>query len=194
MITRYASSFSLAVCVTFGLLFLMQLLIATGISPIGVTIDIDPPSLPTRKPDTETRIEEEIKPPPEVVPPPEVIIPDIGEEFPGPSLTVFEQKKIEMPISKPGQMNGGIVPVAIMQPVYPRRAQQRGLEGYVIVEFTVSAIGKVIDAIVLDSSSTLFEKSALQAVVRFKYKPQVVDGIAIDTPGIRYLFNFTLEE
>jgi len=172
----------------------MQLLIATGISPIGVTIDIDPPSLPTRKPDTETKVEEEIKPPPEVEHPPEVIIPDIGEEFPGPSLTVFEQTKIEMPVSKPGQMNGGFVPVAIMQPVYPRRAQQRGLEGYVIVEFTVSAIGKVIDAIVIDSSSTLFEKSALQAVVRFKYKPQVVDGIAIDTPGIRYLFNFTLEE
>lgn len=194
MITRYASSFSLAVCVTFGLLFLMQLLIATGIPSIGPTIVVDIPALPKRKPDTETQVEEVIEPPPKVERPPEAITPDISEDFDGPSLADIRHAKIEMPVSKPRQMDGGLVPVAIMQPVYPRRAQQRGLEGYVIVEFTVSSIGKVVDAMVLDSSSALFEKPALQAVVRFKYKPQIVDGTAIDTPGIRYMFSFTLEE
>jgi protein TonB len=195
MITRYASSLSFAVCITFSLLFFMQLLIATGISPIGTTVEIDLPSLPTRRPDTEIQVEEEVKPPPEVEPPPEIIETVIIDEgVVGPVVTNFRQTKIEIPISKPGQLNGGVIVVAIMQPEYPRRARQRELEGYVIVEFTVSSIGKVIGAIVLDSSSPLFEKSALRAVTRFKYKPQVVDGIAIDTPGIRYLFNFSLEE
>ena len=195
MITRYASSLSSALCITFSLLFFMQLLIATGISPIGTTVEIDPPALPTRKPDTEIQVEEEIEPPPEVEPPPEIIETVIIDDgVVGSTVTDFWQTKIEIPISKPGQLNGGVIAVAIMQPEYPRRARQRGLEGYVIVEFTVSSIGKVIDAMVLDSSSPLFEKSALRAVTRFKYKPQVVDGVAIDTPGIRYLFSFSLEE
>ena len=72
MITRYASSLSFAVCITFSLLFFMQLLIATGISPIGTTVVIDPPSLPTRRPDTEVQVEEEVVPPPEVETPPEI--------------------------------------------------------------------------------------------------------------------------
>ena len=194
MIVRYASSFSFSVCVTFGLLFLMQLLIATGVSSIGPTIEIDPPTLPKRKPDTEVQVEEEILPPPDVQPPPDVIQPDITEGEIGPLPFDIGNPKIVMPISKPGQIDGGMVPVAIMQPDYPRRALQRGLEGYVIVEFTVSAIGKVVDAIVLDSSSTLFEKSALRAVARFKYKPQVVEGTAIPTPGVRYMFTFSLED
>jgi len=173
----------------------MQLLIATGISPIGTTVEIDPPALPTRKPDTEIQVEEEIEPPPEVEPPPEIIETVIIDDgVVGSTVTDFWQTKIEIPISKPGQLNGGVIAVAIMQPEYPRRARQRGLEGYVIVEFTVSSIGKVIDAMVLDSSSPLFEKSALRAVTRFKYKPQVVDGVAIDTQGIRYLFSFSLED
>jgi protein TonB len=195
MITRYASSLSFAVCITFSLLFFMQLLIATGISPIGTTVVIDPPSLPTRRPDTEVQVEEEVVPPPEVEPPPEIIeIVIIDDRVVAPLVTDFRITKIELPIRKPGQLNGGIIAVAIMQPEYPRRAQQRGLEGYVIVEFTVSSIGKVIDATVLDSSSSLFEQSALRAVARFKYKPQVVDGIAIDTPGVRYMFSFSLED
>jgi protein TonB len=195
MITRYASSLSFAVCITFSLLFFMQLLIATGISPIGTTVVIDSPSLPTRRPDTEVQVEEEVVPPPEVEPPPEIIeIVIIDDRVVAPLVTDFRKPKIELPIRKPGQLNGGIIAVAIMQPEYPRRAQQRGLEGYVIVEFTVSSIGKVIDATVLDSSSSLFEQSALRAVARFKYKPQVVDGIAIDTPGVRYMFSFSLED
>jgi protein TonB len=112
----------------------------------------------------------------------------------GGGLSIFQHGGIKFPLGIPGRPNGGVVPVAIMQPQYPNRARQRGLEGYVVVEFTVTEIGNVIDAVILDSSSSLFEKSALKAVGRFKYKPQIVDGVAIETPGIRYLFNFTLED
>jgi protein TonB len=196
MITRYASSLSSAVCVTFGLLFVMQLLIATGRAPIGVGFTPPPPTISARRADTETRIEEIIEPPPPVdpTPPKDTIKPTITD---GPAINgklAVPDTKIVINNGTPGRPNGGIVPIAIMQPDYPRRARIKGLEGYAVVEFTVSAIGNVIDAAIIDSSSRLFEKSALRAIGRFKYKPQIVDGIAIDTQGVRYLFNYTLED
>ena len=196
MISRYASSLSFATAITFSLLFLMQALIATGITSIGTTVEIDPPKIRIRQPDTEVKIDEEVEPPPPVETPPPTTtdrppIVDIPTTD-GPFKIV--DTGITIPTGSPGRPNGGVVPIAIMQPQYPRRAHQRGLEGYVIVEFTVTEIGNVIDAVVIEASSTLFEKSALNAVSRFKYKPQVIDGVAIDTPGIRYLFSFTLED
>jgi len=196
MLSRYASSLSFATGITFILLFLMQALIATGIKSIGNTVQISPPSIRIRQPDTKVKVEEQVKPPPpvETPPPTETIVASV-EDNPttGGSFTVVDPG-IDIPTGTPGRPNGGVVPIAIMQPQYPRRAQQRGLEGYVIVEFTVTAIGNVANAVVIEASSSLFETSALTAVSRFKYKPQVVDGVAIDTPGIRYLFSFTLED
>jgi protein TonB len=196
MITRLSSSLIFAAGITFGLLLLMQTLIATGRSPFSSSDPIPIPIWPGVRDDTETIVEEIIEPPPIVEPPPERIQPlvaaviDVG----GIIGNIIPGTKIVIPTGTPGQPNGGIVPIAIMQPDYPRRARQIGLDGYVIVEFTVTSIGNVVNAYVIESSSKLFEKSSLRAVTRFKYKPQVVDGVAIDTPGIQYLFSFTLEE
>jgi protein TonB len=192
MITRYASSLSSAAWITFGLLFVMQLLIATGEQPVVIEDDIHPPVFAIQRVDTVTRTEEDVTPPPPVDPPPPK---DILDSWDKGEIKIIDRgliptTKIKIPKGMPGRPDGGVIAVAIIQPVYPRRLRQRGLEGYVVVEFTVTAIGNIKDAFVTDSSSKLFEKSALRAVNRFKYKPQVVDGIAIDTPGIRYLFKF----
>jgi protein TonB len=195
MITRFASSLSLALCATFSLLLLMQTLIATGIRPVETSVEIDPPRFNPRRPDTPVEADQDVEPPPPVQPPPETkrIVPTKSIKVAGGGLSIIPHSGIKIPLGIPGRPNGGVVPIAIMQPQYPNRARQRGLEGYVVVEFTVSEIGNVINAVIVDSSSSLFERSALNAVGRFKYKPQIVDGVAIETPGIRYLFSFTLE-
>jgi len=39
----------------------------------------------------------------------------------------------------------------------------------------------------------VFENSARRAAARFRFKPRVVDGIALETRGIQNLFRFDME-
>jgi TonB family protein len=75
-------------------------------------------------------------------------------------------------------------------PVYPERAAVAGLEGYAIVEFTVTAEGSVSDATIIESSSPEFEAASLAAVERFKYKPRIVNGAAVAVSGVRNRIGF----
>ncbi len=89
---------------------------------------------------------------------------------------------------------GDYLPIVRVAPVYPARAQSRGLEGYVDMSFTVTSTGTVIDPIVVFSTSGLFERAASRAVLKFKYKPRVVDGIPVNVPGVKTRITFKMEE
>ena len=80
-------------------------------------------------------------------------------------------------------------------PVYPRRAQSRGVEGYCIVEYTVTRSGAVRDPQPTDCQpSGYFESASVNAALKFKYKPRVVDGEPIDVAGVRNKFTYELEQ
>ncbi len=100
-------------------------------------------------------------------------------------------------IGGPGGMNiaeGDYLPIVRVAPVYPARALSRGLEGFVDMSFTVTSAGTVKDPIVLQSSSSLFERAAIRAVLKFKYKPRVVDGIPVEVAGVKTRISFQIEE
>jgi len=100
-------------------------------------------------------------------------------------------------IGGPGGMNiaeGDYLPIVRVAPIYPARAQARGLEGYVDMSFTVTATGSVIDPIVIFSTSGLFERAATRAVLKFKYKPRVVDGVPVNVPGVKTRITFKMED
>ena len=100
-------------------------------------------------------------------------------------------------IGGPGGMNiaeGDYLPIVRVAPVYPARALSRGLEGYVDMSFTVTQAGTVRDPVVLFSTSSLFERAALRAVLKFKYKPRVVDGVPVDVPGVKTRISFQIED
>lgn len=63
-----------------------------------------------------------------------------------------------------------------------------------IVEFTVTKTGSVRDPFIVESTSSLFEKAALKAVLRFKYKPRIVDGEPIEVAGVQNKISFELED
>ena len=84
-------------------------------------------------------------------------------------------------------------PVLKVQPLYPKRAQLRGIEGYCIVEYTVTKTGTTKDASAADCSSLLFESESIQAALKFKYKPRVIDGEAVEVPNVKNKFNFKLQ-
>jgi protein TonB len=91
--------------------------------------------------------------------------------------------------------DGEYLPIVKVAPVYPRRAQTRGIEGYVLLEFVVTKTGAVRDPVVIEASPPgIFDRAALQAALKFKYKPKVVNGEPIDVAGVRNLITFELAE
>lgn len=91
------------------------------------------------------------------------------------------------------QQDGPLVAMVRVQPVYPRRALEMDLEGWVLVEFDVTSEGTVTNARVVESSHPLFEKAAVDTALKFRFKAQVVDGVARPTTGLRNLFRFEME-
>jgi protein TonB len=79
-------------------------------------------------------------------------------------------------------------------PEYPNRALMRGIEGYAIVGFSVSAAGSVVAPYIVESEpNTGFDRSSLKAISKFKYKARMVNGRAVSTDGQRYMFTFKLD-
>ncbi|MCH7833993.1 MAG: energy transducer TonB, partial [Proteobacteria bacterium] len=89
---------------------------------------------------------------------------------------------------------GDYLPIVRVAPVYPARALSRGLEGYVDLSFTVTTTGTIRDVIVLFSTSSLFVRAATRAVLKFKYKPRVVDGVPVDVSGVKTRITFKIED
>jgi protein TonB len=201
MIGRYAFAIVTGVLVTLSLLFVMHLLIEYGEEALS-------------KPRTRHQLEfvrikrnenvntEDIKP--EKPPPPPEVPPDIPPQqmdnldanaasiaIPPPTVSNDVQ------IGGPGGMNiaeGDYLPIVRVAPVYPARALSRGVEGYVDMSFTVTTTGTVKDPVVLFSTSSLFDRAASQAVLKFKYKPRVVDGQPVEVPNVKTRITFKIEE
>ena len=87
-----------------------------------------------------------------------------------------------------------VVPLVRIEPDYPARAAQRGIEGYVVVEFTITPAGTIKNARVIRAEPHgVFDSSALAAVSRWKYNPKIENGTAVARNGVRVKLNFQLE-
>ena len=201
MVGRYAFSVVVGVIVTLSLLFVMQLLIKTG--KAALTKPHERAKLEfVRVRRNETLNTEDFKPekppkPPET--PPETPPQDMDNVDPmAPTINVAPPTVAsETSIGGPGGMNiaeGDYLPIVRVAPVYPARALSRGLEGYVDMEFTVTTTGTVKDPVVVFSTSSLFERAAERAVLKFKYKPRVVDGVPVEVPNVKTRITFKIEE
>lgn len=85
------------------------------------------------------------------------------------------------------------LPLVRVEPQYPQGAKQRKLEGWVQVRFTISTAGSVKDAAVVKSSNSVFERSAVHAVNKWKYQPQMREGKPAEAPDQQVLLRFKLE-
>ena len=69
------------------------------------------------------------------------------------------------------------IPVVRIAPVYPRRAKQGRIEGWVTMEVIIRPDGSVSDVKVMESAPPrLFDEAALTAMQRWKFRPKIVDG------------------
>ena len=201
MIGRYVFSIVVGVIVTLSLLFVMQLLIASG--KTALTKPRDRAQLDfvrvkrNENLNTEDFTPDKPPPPPEV--PPETPPQEMDNIDPNaPTINIAPPSvSADTNIGGPCGMNiaeGDYLPIVRVAPVYPARALSRGLEGYVDLSFTVTSAGTVQDPIVMFSTSSLFERAATRAVLKFKYKPRVVDGVPVDVPGVKTRISFQIED
>ena len=57
-----------------------------------------------------------------------------------------------------------------------------------------NALGQVVDAFIIEAEPKgAFEKSALKAIAKFKYKPRYVEEKPVSTQGQSYIFRYTIE-
>jgi protein TonB len=79
------------------------------------------------------------------------------------------------------------------EPAYPHQALARGIEGYVVLEFTVTAAGTTRDLRVLEASPVaVFDAAALAAARQFRYQPRIQAGAPVDVPGVRSRIRFEI--
>ena len=112
---------------------------------------------------------------------------------------VFEVSDDEVPSSETKQEPDAIgdifLPIMKVAPIYPERAIKEAIEGHVLLEFVVTEAGAVRDAVVLEAEpSGVFERAALNAVAKFKYKPRLVDGKPVATAGVRNRVVFEISD
>ena len=92
-----------------------------------------------------------------------------------------------------GGLDRDTVPLVRIEPQYPPQAQQRRLEGWVHIRFTITGAGTVKNAQVVKSSDLVFETSALRAVEQWKYQPQLEAGKPVERPGVEVIVRFNLK-
>lgn len=198
MLARYASAVSTGTFITFGLLFLMQLLITLqpgAAVEVRVRHYLNPFKLVTD--DTPVDTIEEIIPKekltktqlPPARPAQTTKMDSVGVHIP--QATMPTTSGIPM---MNGFSDGPLVAMVRVAPVYPARAIARNLEGWVLVQFDVLQDGRVSNISVVESSDGVFDQAAMTAAEHFKFKPRVVDGVALSTPAMQNLFRFILDE
>jgi protein TonB len=207
---RLAIGIVLALLVNFGLFMLMQHMISSKEVDKQITEDIqllDFVRLKQEETEPETKKRELPKKPPppeEPPPPPETPTPQTNKpqaETPqldvpridvpmnitgGPFLGDFAKTPAPAPAPAPVPVQGPIidnevVPLVRIPPKYPRVAARRGIEGVVTVRFIITKDGKVRDAQVIDATpANVFNDEALAAVLKWKFKPKLVDGQPVE--------------
>lgn len=130
-------------------------------------------------------------------PPPELDTPQVENVNVDTSINVNFSPKVEVKIGAGGlsATDGEYLPIVKVAPIYPNRANSRGIEGYCIVEYTVTTTGATRDAVAVDCQpSGYFERASIKAAGKFKYKPRVTDGEPIEVAGVRNKFTFELQK
>ena len=190
----------LAVPVAGGLFFIMQYLIASADPNIDDSkqrklADIH---MPEREIETNLAEAKPDKPDDPDEPPPDLDTPDMDMDMDMDAINMAPSNQVEVAIAGVGGMSasdGEYLPIVKVAPIYPRRAQTRGLEGYCIIEYTVTKSGSIRDPVAVDCQpSGIFERASLKASLKFKYKPRVVDGEAIEVAGVQNKFTYELEK
>lgn len=198
---RFLLAIVISAAITLSLFYLMQSLIQSGEgalseAPSGNVLDFvrvkqdEAPQKKERKPK---------KPPKPEEPPPPMEQPQMSSPNPNADAVGMD---FSADVSADTALSGGLglesgdgeyLPIVKVAPVYPRRALSRGIEGYVIVEFMVDKTGAVKNPVVVEANPPdIFDRAAMDAALKFKYKPRVVNGEPVEVAGVQNRITFEM--
>ena len=205
--SRFLASLLLGVAVTLVLFFIMQALIDSGDQAYRSDSDGQIMEFVRIKDDESLSLKDRRKPkkpepPKEPPPPPKMIV----EKQVKPTMN---KVKIDIPnIDLPTIAGGGpflgnwagnplaegdVLPIVRIDPQWPREALVEGIEGYVIVEVIIAADGSVASAVDIESvPRRLFDRNVIRAVLKWKFKPRIINGVAVERRAIQRL-DFSLD-
>ncbi|MBS3954561.1 MAG: TonB family protein [Methylomicrobium sp.] len=87
-----------------------------------------------------------------------------------------------------GTVSTDVIPLVRIPPTYPQRAASRRVEGWVKIEFTITTTGTVTDAVVVESKpAAMFDRAALDAIKKWKFKAKIVEGKAVEQRALQIL-------
>ena len=195
---RLASAALPAAAVTAFLFLLMHLLIEGNMTGPKEVDDFKIPDIlmPEREITTEYDTSKPDKPEEVEEPPPELPEPDF--ETPDVQSDISFRPNIATNVRVGGlggfNSDGDYLPIVKVAAKYPSRALSRGIEGYCTVEYTVTSTGETRGVTVVDCPNQIFASVSVKAAEKFKYKPKVIDGQAIEVPGVRNRFTFEMSQ
>lgn len=193
----------LALTVTLSLFWLMQYLIATADRTLnedtaGTMLDF---VRIKRDESIQRRQLKPEKPPLPEAAPPQPPTPQLDDLNPNAEKIAIAAVPVETAIEMTGGFSLGVgegdyLPIVKVAPIYPSRALARGVEGFCVVQYTVTSMGTTKDPVVIEDqcTSSLFHRASLNASLKFKYKPRIIDGQAVEVPGVQNKFTYEITE
>jgi protein TonB len=204
---KYAAGIGLSLLITTGLFFIMVVLISLGDSGMKEDTSVKLADIVMPEREIDTFLSEVDKPEkPEEQP----------EDIAQPELDLQPLTGVDVSIPKPKAnfsaggsffRDGEYIPLFKVQPIYPRRAQERGTEGFAIVSFTITESGTVENASALEGycgdpegpeeemrPCSIFNSASSRAALKLKYKPKIVDGKATAVDGVLHRFTFIMAD
>jgi len=190
--------------VTYGLFILMAYLIKADVRPPieEKTLSIQ---ISMVEPDDDINLRERRlpkKPEPPKNPPPPKTQRVVKAERPKVQSMNLNMGKLDVAVKGNGMYmgpaggnmgDGEAIPMVIIQPRYPRKAAMEGIEGWVKFKFTISPDGTPKDVELVDAQPRrIFERDARRAIYKWKFKPNVVDGKAVEQHNMVYTMQFQL--
>ncbi|TVQ41500.1 MAG: energy transducer TonB [Wenzhouxiangella sp.] len=205
---RYLVSVVLAIVVTLAAFYLMHVLIS-GTRGDAESLE-PPPGIRFGPVEIDDRVETRDRRRPPPPPPPDTPPPPPDMEIAQMEQQVQDMPRLDMPpldvpmtgsgpfLGAFGQVErteeGGVVPLVRIQPQYPREAAMNQIEGWVRVEFTIDETGSVRSPRVIEARPPrVFDREAIRAILRWKFKPRVVDGVAVSSQATQVI-EFNLDD
>lgn len=198
MITRYLSSAAAGLAVTTSLLWVMHYLIEIAEPAVSIVDEWPTLNLGYVKDDSDTESAWIHDDPPLVRPVPPDMTQFLADS--DTSTPVKIPAKAAAPANPSfdsvvlGPANSTLVSIINARPEYPISLSERRIEGFVVVRFDVTEAGTVENVTVVESTHRGFNRAAMRAAQKSRYRPTYVDGVAQRSTGLQKIYRFEMEQ
>lgn len=202
-ILRLGLGIPIAVVITVALFKLMAfLIIPDEVVPeeageeINIQLQDIPEELDARRRETTLEDVTQVDPPP---PPPQIERQSAEQPAEGLATVMGAIPEFDAPDLNSSNVSFSVSdrdaqPLVRIEPQYPVRAAERGVEGTCNVQFDVTPDGTPTNIRITRCESSLFERNSIRAVERWRYQPKVENGVPVARRGVQTQFVFRLAE